>query len=189
MKKAFKVLGLMTFFMFTLSCSHENESEGKLRKAPKEIVDAINNANKRANRGGPCDGASSIGISVQTDFDIKRPKFSCNRGFWFCSETHTFLHCLDANGSVIWEEEICRSGNLNPAPHKYKIPLYENDGNSVILSFSKEYFKEGFTYDDYKLFSVDDERLVLPDRVLVKGEYEVFEYGENYVVKVPIKNI
>jgi len=189
MKKVFCILGLISFLVFILSCNN-NENENKLRKAPKEITDVINRANNKTSyKSGPCDGAVSVGISVQTDFEIKRPKYNCTRGFWFCSETHTFIECKDGDGNVIYQEEICRSGNLNQGPHKYKIPLYEMDENNVILSFSKDYFKQGFTFEDFRYFSVDDERLVLPGRTMILGDYEVFDYGDNYVVRVKTNKI
>lgn len=191
MKKVFKNFSLLFLSFLALSCNNESEGgEVSNRKAPKEIIDVIKkNDNQTYRFGGVCDGAVSIGISVETDFDIKRPKFDCNSGFWFCTETHTYLTCKDGAGNIIHQEEICRTGNTNQKPHKYQIPLYEFDENNIVLSFKKEYFKVGFTADDLKFFSVDDERLILPNRKLVIGEYEVFDNESTYVVKVKTKNI
>lgn len=194
---------LLLLFGFSLACSEQDQMKSEelvFKKAPQSLIDkltlAMNNSPTVKNREseGPCDNASSFGIKVETDFDLKRPKYNCQRGFWFCTETTTYGYCSDANGNVLYQAPIADffSALRGDIPEsypdlKYYAELYEVDDNEIILSFPKEYFQDGsYIQSDLDYFWVDDEREVLPEKVLIKGKYDVFEYEDNLIILLPI---
>lgn len=209
--KKFSLLMLLFFTLFSISCSEESsessESSEKLSfKLPNESfiqkylkntqIDLSLNSKLPAVSSGPCDNAASVGISMQTDFEFKRPKYDCQRGFWFCSETHYYYNCYDSGGNLIYQEEIGggnRVSNENIPNYKYtvKVNFFEED-NEMLLTFPKEYFLDGtYTQDDMSYFSVDEEIEIVPNSGIyfVKGQYEVFEYENEIYVLVKTKEI
>lgn len=190
--KMLKFFILVLTFICFFSCSNESVIDNQdfnFKAAPKSLISKIINTNLNSKvNSGPCDGASSYGISVQTDFDFKRPKHNCQSGFWFCTETSTYLQCLDSNGDVIYQVELF-TGNREEPMNKYSIGLVELENNEIVLSFPKLYFENGnYTNDDLKFFSVDESIEILPNAYLVKGDFEVFSYEESLLVLLPITN-
>uniref|UniRef100_UPI00404A0B62 hypothetical protein n=1 Tax=Gelidibacter sp. TaxID=2018083 RepID=UPI00404A0B62 len=199
MRKFFVLL----LFGFSLACSKQNETQSEelvFKKAPQSLIDKLylakneNHFVKNRVAEGPCDNAVSIGVKVETDFELKRPKYNCQRGFWFCTSTTTYGYCSDANGNVIYQapvDEFFNASRTNmPESYpdlKYYAELYEVGNDEIILSFSKEYFINGnYIQSDLDYFWVDDNREVLPEKYLIKGKYEVFEHEDNLLILLPI---
>jgi hypothetical protein len=103
-------------------------------KAPVSLVKKINNRQNSTNESkmtGPCDNAVSISIVRETDFEFKRPKFDCDRGFWFCSESHTYRVCKDSDGTILDKQEIF-ANKSSTKTSKYTVDIFELDNNEII---------------------------------------------------------
>ena len=185
--KCFIVLG---FISLCLSCHEDQEiyrNDLNLKEAPKDVLNKLNNNVTSKVDGGPCDGAVSIAFTVETNFDLKRPKYSCNRGFWFCTDIATYMQCLDNQGHVLYQIEVLTGDRVEP-DNLYSINLVELDTDEIILSFPWTYFEYGdYTESDLEYFSVDERREILPGTYLIEGSYDVYKHDDKLIVLLPVE--
>ena len=172
------------------SCQEDQDFEQNsfdLEQAPKELLNKLNNNVVNKVDASPCDGAVSIAVTVETNFDLKRPKYSCERGFWFCKETATYLQCLDSYGNVLYQIELLTGDRVEP-DNLYSIDLVELDTNEIVLSFPWTYFEYGdYTESDLEFFSVDEKREILPGTYLIEGNYDVYRHDDKLIVLLPVE--
>ena len=184
----------MLLLSFVYSCTSDIERENilvNIKEAPANLISRLSTNNKSLNYKldtGPCDGATSYGIAIETNFDLKRPINACQSGFWFCSETTTYLQCLNSSGDVLYQVEIF-TGNREVSDNKYTFDLIELDNHEIVLSFPKSYFINGnYESSDLEFFSVDEKFEILPKTHLIVGDYTVYSHEDRLIVLLPITN-
>jgi hypothetical protein len=118
-------------------------------------------------------GSVVVGIGVSWECDFHRPKFKCEKGFWFCcTKTRMIIRCssLPRNNSEIFGELV---------------------NNQMVFHFPIEFKKRSkLTEEELKTFNVDEALEFNFNGVkfkLVIGDYSTEENEVEIVAKVNIE--
>jgi len=110
-------------------------------------------------------------------FNFHRPKFDCEKGFWFCflGSTGWYIDCvpnvpvayLKGTTAFVWAREL---------------------DNQVEIHFPLDLKKDPkYTADDLKVFSVDEKYTLAENITLKPGEYAVKESDSELIVIVDLQ--
>lgn len=119
-------------------------------------------------------------------FRFKRPKYDCERGFWFCTDGGWVLTCIDLHGQPM--------GPLPPEDHTYISPrggravAYATPGvsNEITILFPRGLeTMPGNSIVDFQTFNVDSE-IYIGGMQLRAGDYPTVFTTDHIICKVPI---
>jgi hypothetical protein len=144
-------------------------------KEAKSTKISSTNVNKTS-RTWPCpEGTHAVLVYEFDAFRFHRPRYNCERGFWFCTSggqwsiqcvPNSPIAAIEGGIANIWAEEL---------------------GGQMELHFPLELKNtEGYTQEDLSTFNVDEEYEIYEGIILKPGDYSVTETENELVVIVDI---
>lgn len=170
-KKLF--LGLLaTTLILLFSC----DSDSSQTESTQNIKDNTNITNKLA--AGPCPkGMIEVWSYEFETFHFHRPKYDCERGFWFCTDGGWTVDCVTNPNA---KSQITNTGTI-------VLGIVDREKEIISFHFPIELIgKGGNTQSDFETFNVDEE-LKFGDLSLVKGDYTSTFTNDEIIINVSIK--
>ena len=116
-------------------------------------------------------------------FRFKRPKYDCNRGFWFCSDGHWVLSCEPNQYRAAEISNV----DIDNGTTTVSIAIYEGE-NYIDFYFPKELLNVGGnSLSDFTTFNVDDELMLIEGVTLKKGDYSSRIEDDEIIISVDVK--
>ncbi|MEY8849909.1 hypothetical protein AB9K26_13905 [Psychroserpens sp. XS_ASV72] len=163
----------------SLSCSKDNN---------EEIIPVNENSSQTSARLPECPPNSHAVLHYQfSSFRFKRPKYDCERGFWFCfTDPEWQVHCVDNyNGAVV---KTISLSNVDQIEERTTVAGLINKGDKIVdFYFPIELVGlDGNTLEDFAIFNVDDdENIYITNGVtLIPGDYPSRVEGSEIIVSV-----
>jgi hypothetical protein len=164
---------LLLLIACSKSATSENEAAPPAVTKSRPVKAATTGTTAKALPGCP-DGTHAVLTYEFNDFNFHRPKYGCERGFWFCTiDGHWEVNCvtnspfsyLKASTAYLWAKEL--------------------DNGQLEMHFPAELKdREGYTAEDLAVFSVDEPWEIYKGITLKPGEYDVKEVERELVVIV-----
>lgn len=165
--------------LLSLAACKKTGNETALRSEsdiPQEITSRSSSTSKML--PGCPEGTHAVLAYDFDEFRFHRPKYDCERGFWFCTVNGSgwYIDCVPnkpvayiRNGTAfVWVEEL----DNNQVEFHFPLDL-KNDPN--------------YSREDLATFNVDDEYILYEGITLIPGDYAVKETATELVVVVDYK--
>lgn len=125
-----------------------------------------------------CPPGTTLTYVFTCDFHLHRPKFNCEKGFWFC--------CKEKR----WDIKCLPNYHVGSVGYIYGRII---DGDYMEFHFPNEIVKkQNFTKEEVAVFNVDDplEFENEKDKIqLITGDYPTIQLKEELIVRVPFKKL
>lgn len=177
LKKVMKNLKALFIFslFFIFSCNNRESSD-------KENLPSVNinseSTSARLSEGCP-EGTHAVWSYSFDEFHFHRPKYNCDRGFWFCTK-----------GGSGWTVECVPNGSTAPvstiSEGKARVWAKEVDGKIELHFPLALKDTEGYTPEDLATFNVDEEYEIYNGITLKTGDYPVQQTENELVVLVDL---